>query len=574
MRYTFYIGNVGAETQVYPLSTFGLRIVQVPYEEKLFFEYHKELNKEIIFDNRSGDYDLIVSLYALPKIRFAIKLGSELQFEGYFNRLNVEDDPDAKTISVKPEVDTIFEDIKAEWNKTYNALDIATDIDTLASTVQYATRFEFKADIPTNPPDYYYILKSFTSPDTAVYAREVSDYRIDETYLYDPIDKVWYKSWEASNPFLYNFVYRNPADTTGLTYINTVTAQTHYYDASEIIYVTQYTTIPNGRRLEAVIKFLFGKITATTMYSTLFFGDNDEFGNTATNYVDSGKDLTELRLHQLSDVKNPFATEAATKMEVSLQDILNDLNIMFGKVGLFIDSDGNLRLEHVHYFEQPAFNNNLTKIDLNLLTTASGVKYVGKKNKSKINEEEFANYETFKYVANERGFNNALLRNVGVLTKEVNRESQTKRIVSDWEGLIINPKKFSEELIMCFITDSNDRIFLTENQSDGIDYYNGYLDFAYLCSKYHKNDRPTTTTIINDVEYISPLTIMKAKEQAQITVPQFAAITKPTEINPIYQKFKTELNQNKIGNDQYGVIGKCEYDLSTDYITLNLLFVL
>jgi len=578
--FKFYIGPVGSEVEVFPLNIFGLSIV-FKQDVEFIFQYLKELNNELIFDNRNGDYDYVTTLFSYAKIRFSIEKNSNIEFEGFFNELMCEVDSDNKTIKVKPIEETIFKKIKDEWEEKHNVLEIVSSVNTLLTASSFATRYEFVAtpydsSMPPAAPDHFFILKTFgiygQEIQTAVYAREVADYQINSSYEYDSFNDVWYQTWESNNPYFYNFVYRNPADITGLTFIGTASSQDHYYDATELNDVVQYATIPNGRTIEEVLKFLVAKIGSYTLVSSLFFGDTDEFGNAIGNYLDSGTDLTKLRIHQITDVKQPLASESATKMEFSLKELLEDINILFGyrKVGFFIDTAGELRIEHVHYFETTAFQSAFNNIDLrNKLNTASGLPFINKSNKYEFADDDIYNREIYKYQNFVRENNVANVVFNGVVTEGLKLERDTKLLVSDVDGIVEQPDEFNDSLVFIAITDNLNRIYKTSNAaSPSGNLYNGYLDMPVLSQHYWRNGMASGATV-NGIIGLSPRTALKCKFQ-KIRVFLLNDITVPSEVLPLIQRFRTFLNENKTGTEVYGSAETIEFDLSTNFLTIIL----
>lgn len=138
-----------------------------------------------------------------------------------------------------------------------------------------------------------------------------------------------------------------------------------------------------GRRLLDAIDYLVTQTNAPNRAASPTA--QSEFFSGATNYVtNQANDLLDLLIFQKTDILSYKSSEQATKGEISLKSLLDDLRDMF-QVYWFLDAAGKFRLEHLSYFE----NNGTT----DLTARVDWARYVKGTRSYEYNKEAMPRYE-------------------------------------------------------------------------------------------------------------------------------------------------------------------------------------
>lgn len=144
--------------------------------------------------------------------------------------------------------------------------------------------------------------------------------------------------------------------------------------------------IPNGRSLSSLLVYFFNKCGKTVESNALSISPvetppSNQFYNWAAIA------LANLTLHQLTDVKNPDAAQAASQQDISLGYILDLLRDTF-QIYWALKNDTTVVIEHITYF-QGGINENLL---------VSALPFVQYKNTFTVEPEEQPRFERFAWL--------------------------------------------------------------------------------------------------------------------------------------------------------------------------------
>ena len=315
------------------------------------------------------------------------------------------------------------------------------------------------------------------------------------------------------------------------------------------------TTIDNGLDFsEAIIQILRGACPLLTLKSD-FFQINPE-NPSSINYV-TGKisSVNNIVVFQKSDVKRPKATGNASKLEISLEEILEVLLKMFS-VKWRIEGDV-FRLEHVSYYSK----------EIGFDTTSESLKkYIVGKRKYTYQSEKILNKEVFKFKEQSGGDWNLEVVYSGCVTNTKNNEvtNLIDNAMTDVVFAIQNPdsdSKFVEDAGFVLISTKKigSEYFINSEPSPNGSRLNNVFSWVALFRDYHYFERPMKTGKVNGIttEFIT-------------TIPTKKGETFAIPYNFCTQNFNPDnLVKTSLGN---GIVSSAKHRFKDYFLELELLY--
>lgn len=152
-----------------------------------------------------------------------------------------------------------------------------------------------------------------------------------------------------------------------------------YYNGRALYYVLLHIAQESNSKITDVVSDFF---------SINIVGDIDY----VNDYYMPISFYSQLKLFPLSEIQEPVPSNRAVKEFISLDKLMQDLNVLFD-VYWFIDSNYKLRIEHKVFFEK----------DLGLdLTQSKFEKYLVGTNKISYDLDDIPKYETFKIIGSKQ----------------------------------------------------------------------------------------------------------------------------------------------------------------------------
>jgi len=550
------------ETACKPLDALGLQIQYAP--DDVFYHFRKSLSKDIVF--AGSDYSLIFA-NKTAKIGFRIKRNSVIIFDGVFSIFDCKVDELERTIQVKPYIVDTIKLISDNLEKEYNILDIAETNSvnmSFQAEIQFVVNEYDKLNVPALSQGFGTI-RSVSIVDFIIRleAREWCQIQKDSTWIKE--EPSWYnyqagyvRSFSYSNPSLNGYLTTNATNNLFVAELN----GTNYYiapaDLNEPIYtITTY----NGRKLENVVKFLFAQFTTLNVYSSFLFQDITEAGvhlNTVSSVYSwaYSLDIQNLVLFQTTDLKKYTASNVATKASLSIAQLMNDLNVMFGDVGIFLQTNGAIRIEHKDYFKYSTIN----QYDLTQVLNNFSESYVKNLKKYEYSNLDFTKFENYAFYNAFSTINTAKIENVSEFELTGTLEKKCRRFNSDVEGLFKSLDSFSDDSIFIIRAVNN----VIETISNVKNYV---LQLYFLHSAFHiSNNRISDEYLIND-EFMQESANALLRLQKEIQFP-FAKVANIESVNILNLRFKTFISAS------YTQIDSFNYDVYSDYANLTLKFPL
>lgn len=330
-----------------------------------------------------------------------------------------------------------------------------------------------------------------------------------------------------------------------LSFVQTYTATTYDYEAELANF-----TASNGRLLS---ELLTEAVEATGCdideIRSDFFGINADATNPTNDAYDFSTDdegvMQSVLIFQKSDVVNPGATNDATIMNLSLNDMLTALRDSLNVHWAIVQDGGDniLRIEHLSYFEGAA--------GFDLTTLADG-KYIRGLNRFEV-DGEIPSFERFAY---QESFNPAFLaQNIEyscATGEEMDR--QLSQMCADFGGLFNNTDaRLTGFVFVCTYPISGDDYLL--DTTDGAS--NGAMEWEHLFNNLWIFGRYSFAAISTAGGTFTVETLKKRKAQAPIQIPFCCDEFEPTET------VLTALGA--------GMVKTAEQDTEAGTLTLNLL---
>jgi len=547
----FFITYNAATRQVYPLFS-DLAIEYSTAKSYLLSE--KQLANTLTFTNEVGDYDYLMNIIKTNQVTIFIKKDNVEVFRSTFSILSCNVNEVAQTIEAKIDVIGSVPSFEKSSIIQYNIL---------KTTPKHVMKIKEKTEMffelalfnlgiePDVAEELEIVITYDIAPGTQVWilAVELSAVNIGAYWQWSNHFDCYYRSWTNNNERLANYIVKYSTQIVDGDHvlIGNMSGFYFYYQLSELVLEETETLFDNQIMLKDVLQFLFNKFSALPLVSSLFFNHNNENGVAIGNYIDQTTDLSKLSISQITDIKRYYAYSNAFIMNISLKELLDDLNGMFGELKVFIDKNNVLRIEHIAYFSTQS-------IDLTNIEFLNEFKNWNVDN----NTKQFR--ENYTFVAYQRQENKAIVENTSYFNLTEIKEFSTKFLVSDIPGVISETDIFSDDLITIGLLNANNELI----KSGGT--FNSYLDFPNLITKYHKYNRITPIFKVNGVNVTSS-TLKKIKKQEQIEVPFSLLNVSLLDFNPSYYRFKTQLGDN-------GEVETATYNLISDTLTLKLKYEL
>jgi len=308
--------------------------------------------------------------------------------------------------------------------------------------------------------------------------------------------------------------------------------------------------VSNGRTLEAMLE---QALSATGCnideVRSDFFNRNQDNTNPTNDAYDYAKDvegvMQNVLIFQKSDVVNPDATNDATRLLLSFNDMFTAFKDAFNVYWAIVQDGGDtvLRIEHETYFTGSA------GLDL---TTLDGGKYIRGLNRFET-DGEIPPFERFAYQeAYNEAFNPRRIEYGCPNGSEI--DHQLTQMNGDFGGLYDNADAGLQGFVfVCAYPISGDD-YLIDN-IDGI--ANGAMQWKHLINNLWVFGRYSMTATSTAGGTFAVQTLKKRKAQAAIKIPFCCGNFEPT-----------ETNQTLLGAGQ---VKSAEQDTQTGLLTLNLL---
>lgn len=445
-----------------PTNTGGFTFDYNLNRENGAYHFEKSLNGSINF-NRAA-YDYILSFDKYQKIELTIKEfcpeGEFLLFTLYFTHFDCTFSPDEKRAEVNPKQDTLFNCLTDNYDREYNFLETTNVVS--ANYKQGLNNYEFRVEtkVANTPffgsPVYCGGVSPF-NPVFYLFARETKTTYCQGGEPQAPPGSGWeilFNNCEAENLTTW---YRKPPqfddpaacaisfDATNATPPaippppatpgNWVFMDSFDLGAQIFYFWIDRDTIPNteinlnnGRLLLDVINRGLNEYCPQLDLQSQFLT------NTTNPVTGNNPSTTEgVQMHAITDIKDPAATEPATRELITLQSILNDY--ISSKLNCFWRVDeGTRRLIIEHY-------NDLTTQGVTNLLQIDGGKWLKLKNKYSLENSDQPKAENFPsldvsidFTGVDIEYNNFNGENVKTYT--------TDKYYSEVESIIQNPDEY------------------------------------------------------------------------------------------------------------------------------------
>ena len=445
-----------------PTNTGGFTFDYNLNRENGAYHFEKSLNGSINFNGAA--YEYILSFDKYQKIELTIKEfcpeGEFLLFTLYFTHFDCTFSPDEKRAEVSPKQDTLFTCLTDNYDREFNFLETTNVVS--ANYKQGLNKYEFKVETKAanapffGSPVYCGGVSPF-SPVFYLFARETQTTYCQGGEPQPPPGSGWeilFNNCEAENLTTW---YRKPPqfdDPAACAIAFDATSATppaippppatpgdwvfmDFFDlGAQIFYFwIDRDTIPNTEIILDNGRLLLDVINRGLNEYCPQLDVQSQFLTNTTNPV-TGKNpsTTEgVQMHAISDIKDPAATEPATRELITLQSILNDY--ISSKLNCFWRVDeGTKRLIIEHY-------NDLTTQGVTNLLQIDGGKWLKLKNKYSLENSDQPKAENFPsldvsidFTGVDIEYNNFNGENVKTYT--------TDKYYSEVESIILNPDEY------------------------------------------------------------------------------------------------------------------------------------
>lgn len=466
------------DTEYTPINTGDFTLDKQLVTESGAYHYIQELNGTVDYDGAA--YQYIMNHGECQKIVFKIVefCGNDsfTIYEGFFTIRNVENDSDKKIAKCTITEDSLYECLTRNYDRKFNFLEVGNIVST---TYEDTSKFEFLVYSPANtsfPPDYpfygaYIQIQPFGSPYLlfAVHCREVRTTYCQGGEPQAPSGTGWQVLIDSCNSKGTTTWWRRPpvfdapflllANFTQTTCIPPCTPPTPPVTAANedwllmdtvttggstfgfwidynAIKGTEYN-LNNGRLLTEVIDYGLNKVGCSELdLQSLFLRDSV---NPVT--LNSPSSTQGIQLHALSDIKDPNATEPATREDVTIKELLE--GYISGKLNCFwyID-EGTKRLIIEHYND--LFNQGSLDI----------TKYQVNKNKYSYDNSDLPKAEEFPSLDSSIDFTGVDIIFDNNCSKDV-KAYPTDKFYSEIEAIVNNPDEYGNDGIVVITPDSS-----------------------------------------------------------------------------------------------------------------------
>ncbi len=308
---------------------------------------------------------------------------------------------------------------------------------------------------------------------------------------------------------------------------------------------TSTGTQQNTRKLTEALKYAVGQVNSGM--EPALASDVSDFFSLPTSYIGDVANLyQDVRICQISDVKQPNASSPATIGKLKLKEFLEDLNML--GFFWFINASGKFQIEHYHYFD--------TLTDTNDLTTAVYAAYVLWKNEFEYLKEEVPKLETWRVQNGSRNRPSGNFFEIKMNYQSVDRRLEAdegniydiKTITFDVRDIYRNSKAYGKDLNVLIAVDDSNNISRAEDSASNYYNLNYPFDFdklvginrealdtgvsiipAFQYGRYGVNAYLThySTYSSSNLQGIAVVnqSLVRRKTQVELTIPNFREVT-------------------------------------------------
>ncbi len=458
-----------------PTNTGGFTFDYNLNRENGAYHFSKSVNGSINFNGAA--YDYILSFNKYQKIELTIKEfcreGEFLLFTLYFTHFECAFSPDEKRAEVSPKQDTLYQCLTDNYDREYNFLEATNIVSSVYS--EDFTKYEYKIETKAANAPFFGspVFCGGASPFLAffIFVRELKTTYCQGGEPQAPPGPGWqilFNNCSTKNLITW---YRKPPifddpAACSLGFTDTVGAgpglpppppsipgnwflmDTFGGIATLIIgFWINTDTIPkaninldNGRLLLDVINQGLNENCPELDLQSNFLT------NTVNPVTGETPSPTEgVQIHAISDVKDPAATEPATRELITLQSILNDY--ISSKLNCFWRIDeGTKRLIIEHY-------NDLTTQGVTNLTQINGGKWTQLKNKYSLDNSDLPKAEAFPSLDNSIDFTGVNITYDSFFGENV-KSYNTDKYYSEIETIISDPDEYPADGVVMITPES------------------------------------------------------------------------------------------------------------------------
>lgn len=409
----YYTHPANGQVQCYPANN-SIEFVWKKNKDQVFFR--KELNTTLRFtkDDFNGLYNIDRSNYRCEKIFFEIHRRNgiiyELFWSGYIALIDADFDVDHCVITVKPRLTDDYSCLFEKYNKEkdfISGVGAPSPVNPVRLTLG---NVEFTYCVATVVPIFDPDTQTYTNPDAYPVVSDCLGEPV-ETWLFVQNNIIsidlellggfcTYQSFysrEVATGTLDGLGTPIPPIGTGWVYLATgglgsvwARPTSYSYDLAGV------TPLQNGRKLTDVLQYLVDDCDLTIV-SDFFNKNPDATAPDNIPYQYATDNFSEIIIFQKSDIRrtkqriidgDALDVQYATKALIKLKNLLDQLKTIFN-VAWTIEN-GNLRIEHITYFEEGGLMLDLTKSSL--------VSYIKGQHKYKYKYEDLPVKETWKWM--------------------------------------------------------------------------------------------------------------------------------------------------------------------------------
>ena len=315
------------------------------------------------------------------------------------------------------------------------------------------------------------------------------------------------------------------------------------------------TEIDNGVHFTDVVTELVKKSCPNLTIKSDFFQINPD-NTSSINYVTGKKSTTkDIIIFQKSDVKRPTASGNASKLEITLEDMLEILLKMFNVKWRI---EGNIfRLEHVSYYSK-AVGTNVMSNELK--------KYFEGKRIYSYQSEKIPQKEIFKFKEQQGSEWNMEIVYSGCVTNTKKNEvtNLIDEAMTDITFALQNPdkdSKFVEDTGFCLISSKKigSDYYINSENINGSYRLNNVFSWSALIRDYHYYERPMKVGKVNGVT-TNFITSIPTKKGDKFAIPLNVC---QTDFNPD-DFVLTALGQ--------GIVSSAKYRFNDSFLELDLIY--
>jgi len=446
-----------------PTNTGGFTFDYNLNRENGAYHFSKSVNGSINFNGAAFDY--ILSFNKYQKIELTIKEfcpeGEFLLFNLYFTHFDCNFSPDEKRAEVSPKQDTLYQCLTDNYDREYNFLEAINIVSSVYS--KDFSKYEYKIETKAANAPFFGspVYCGGASPFLAfyVFVRELKTTYCQGGEPQAPPGAGWQIlfnncttknliTWYRKPP-----IFDDPA-ACSLSFTDTVSAGPGLPPPTPTIpgnwflmgvfgsiitvnigFWIDTNTIPKGN-----INLDNGRLLLDVINKGLneYCPELDLQSNFLTNTVNPVTGETPsptegVQMHAISDIKDPAATEPATRELITLQSILNDY--ISSKLNCFWRIDeGTKRLIIEHY-------NDLTTQGVTNLTQINGGKWTKLKNKYSLDNSDLPKAEAFPSLDNSIDFTGVNITYNSFFGENV-KTYNTDKYYSEIETIISDPDEY------------------------------------------------------------------------------------------------------------------------------------